>query len=184
MTDTAKAATAELYAMLNANGIAYAHHTHPPLFTVEDSRALRGELPGGHVKNMFMKDKKGAVWLATCLEQRQIRIRDLEKEIGAKGLSFGKPDLLWELLGVLPGAVTPFGLINDTRHRVNLALDVQMLEQDPLNFHPLVNDATTTVSKAGFLKFLYLTGHRPALVDFDRLEAQERARQAPGKAVG
>lgn len=170
--------------MLNANGIAYAHHTHPPLFTVEDSRALRGELPGGHVKNMFMKDKKGAVWLATCLEQRQIRIRDLEKEIGAKGLSFGKPDLLWELLGVLPGAVTPFGLINDTRHRVNLALDVQMLEQDPLNFHPLVNDATTTVSKAGFLKFLYLTGHRPALVDFDRLEAQERARQAPGKAVG
>jgi len=178
MTDDAKAGAAELYALLEANGIAYAHHTHPPLFTVEDSQALRGELPGGHVKNMFMKDKKGAVWLATCLEDRQIRIRDLEKEVGAKGLSFGREDLLWELLGVRPGAVTPFGLINDTGRRVNVALDRQMLERDPLNFHPLVNDATTTVSKHGFLKFLVLTGHEPMIVDFDRLEEQERARRA------
>jgi Ala-tRNA(Pro) deacylase len=183
MTETARAGTAELYALLDANGIAYGHHTHPPLFTVEDSQALRGELPGGHVKNMFMKDKKGAVWLATCLEDRQIRIRDLEKEVGAKGLSFGKPELLWELLGVLPGAVTPFGLINDTGHRVNVALDVQMLDRDPLNFHPLVNDATTTVTRDGFLRFLELTGHWPVLVDFDRLEALERARQA-GQPAG
>jgi Ala-tRNA(Pro) deacylase len=178
MTDETKAGLAELYALLEANEIAYEHHTHPPLYTVADSQALRGELPGGHVKNMFMKDKKGAIWLATCLEDRQIRIRDLEKEIGAKGLSFGREDLLWEFLGVLPGAVTPFGLINDTRHHVNVALDARMLEHDPLNFHPLVNDATTTISKDGFLRFLELTGHAPVLVDFDRLEAQERARQA------
>ena len=178
MTDDTRAGSAELYALLDANGIGYTHHGHPPLFTVADSQALRGELPGGHVKNMFMKDKKGVVWLATCLEDRQIRIRDLEKEIGAKGLSFGKEDLLWELLGVRPGAVTPFGLINDTGHQVNVALDAQMLERDPLNFHPLVNDATTTVSTDGFLKFLELTGHKPVVVDFDRLEELERARQA------
>lgn len=179
MTDDTRAGEAELYALLDANGIGYDHHTHPALFTVEESRALRGELPGGHVKNMFMKDKKGAIWLATCLEDRQIRIRDLEKEIGAKNLSFGKADLLWEVLGVRPGAVTPFGLINDrAARRVRVALDAQMLERDPLNFHPLHNEATTTISKAGFLQFLALTGHDPVVVDFDRLEAQERARRA------
>jgi Ala-tRNA(Pro) deacylase len=179
MTEDAKAGEAELYALLEANGIAFRHHTHPPLFTVEESQALRGELPGGHVKNMFMKDKKGAIWLATCLEDRQIRIRDLEKEVGAKGLSFGKEDLLWEVLGVRPGAVTPFGLINDREaRRVHVALDKQMLGHDILNFHPLRNDATTSVSREGFLKFLELTGHRPVIVDFDRLEEQERARRA------
>jgi Ala-tRNA(Pro) deacylase len=178
-SDDTKAGEDELYALLDANGIAYAHHTHPPLFTVADSQALRGELPGGHVKNMFMKDKKGAIWLATCLEDRQIRIRDLEKEIGAKGLSFGKEELLWETLGVRPGAVTPFGLLNDQEsRRVQVALDARMLERDPLNFHPLHNEATTAISTEGFLKFLALTGHQPVLVDFDRLEEQERARRA------
>jgi Ala-tRNA(Pro) deacylase len=177
MTDDTKAAEAELYALLDAHGIAYTHHTHPPLFTVADSQALRGELPGGHVKNMFMKDKKGAIWLATCLEDRHIRIRDLEKEIGAKNLSFGKAELLWEVLGVRPGAVTPFGLINDRAQRVRVALDAQMLDCDPLNFHPLHNEATTTISKDGFLQFLTVTGHQPVLVDFDRLETMERSRQ-------
>ena len=178
MVDEKRAGEAELYALLEVHGIAYDHHTHPPLFTVEESQALRGELPGGHVKNMFMKDKKGAIWLATCLEHRQIRIRDLEKEVGAKGLSFGKPELLWEVLGVLPGAVTPFGLVNDRDvHQVNVALDRQMLDYDPLNFHPLHNEATTAISKQGFLEFLALTGHEPVLVDFDRLEAQDRARR-------
>ena len=178
MTDDKKAGEAELYALFADHGIAYTHHSHPPLFTVAESQALRGELPGGHVKNMFMKDKKGAIWLATCLEDRRIRIRDLEKEIGAKGLSFAREELLWEILGVRPGAVTPFGLINDHAQRVRVALDAQMLARDPLNFHPLHNEATTTISKDGFLKFLALTGHEPVLVDFDRLEALERARQA------
>ena len=179
MTDDTKAGEAGLYALLDAHGIAYDHHTHPALFTVAESQALRGELPGGHVKNMFMKDKKGAIWLATCLEDRRIRIRDLEREIGARGLSFGKEALLWEVLGVRPGAVTPLGLINDrAAQRVRVALDAQMLARDPLNFHPLHNEATTTISTDGFLKFLALTGHQPVLVDFDRLEALERARQA------
>lgn len=178
MTEDRKAGEAELYALLDAHGIAYAHHTHPPLFTVEESRALRGELPGGHVKNMFMKDKKGAVWLATCLEDRQIRIRDLEKEIGAKGLSFGREELLWQVLGVRPGAVTPLGLINDRERRVRVVLDRGLMAHDPLNFHPLHNEATTAIPRQGFLEFLSLTGHEPLLVDFDRLEALERARRA------
>lgn len=175
-----KAGEAALYALLDAHGIAYAHHTHPPLFTVEESRALRGALPGVHVKNMFMKDKKGTIWLATCLEDRQIRIRDLEKAIGARNLSFGKEDLLWEILGVRPGAVTPFGLINDREGRVRVVLDEGLMAHDPLNFHPLHNEATTAVSRDDFLKFLSLTGHAPTMVDFDRLEALERDRRAPG----
>jgi Ala-tRNA(Pro) deacylase len=181
MTTDTQTGQAELYALLNEHAIAYAHHTHPPLFTVADSQSLRGELPGGHVKNMFMKDKKGAIWLATCMEDRRIRIRDLEKEISARNLSFAKEPLLWEMLGVRPGAVTPFGLINDRAgQRVRIALDVQMLEHDPLNFHPLHNEATTAISKEGFLKFLTLTGHDPVLVDFNRLEAMECARLAAG----
>lgn len=176
---TEKAGEAALYALFAAHGITWTHHTHPPMYSVEESQALRGDQPGGHVKNMFMKDKKGALWLATCLEHRQIRIRDLEKQIGAKGLSFGKPDLLWEALGVRPGAVTPFGLINDTARRVAVVLDQQMLEHDLLNFHPLHNEATTAISSADLTRFLEITGHAPLIVDFDALEAQHAARQAP-----
>lgn len=180
MTATSSEATpageAELYDFLHDHEIAFRHHTHPPLFTVEESRALRGELPGAHAKNMFMKDKKGAIWLATCLEDREIRIRDLEKEVGAKGLSFGKPELLWDCLGVRPGAVTPFGLINDRDGRVNFALDASLMESDTINVHPLHNEATTAISTHDLLRFVELTGHRAVIVDFDRLEALARER--------
>ena len=173
-----KKGEAELYALFRAHGIAWTHHTHPPLHTVEESRALRGDLAGSHVKNMFLKDRKDRLWLITCLEHRQIRIRDLEKEIGAQKCSFGKPDLLWDTLGLLPGAVSPFGLINDPGHCVTAVLDRQMLEHDPINAHPLHNQATTGVSAADFRRFLEITGHAPVLVDFDALEAKERGRSA------
>jgi Ala-tRNA(Pro) deacylase len=169
---------AELYALFREHGISWTHHTHPPLHTVEESRALRGDLPGAHVKNMFLKDRKGQLWLVTCLEDRQIRIRDLEKEIGAQKCSFGKPELLWEALGLLPGAVSPFGLINDAEHRVRVALDRQMLGHDTINAHPLHNEATTAVPAADFLRFFRLTGHEPLAVDFDALEARARDRNA------
>ena len=178
MPEDAPAGEAELYAYLGANGIAWRHHTHPALHTVAESRELRGELPGAHVKNMFMKDKKGRIVLATCLEDRQIRIRDLEREIGAKGLSFGKPELLWEVLGVRPGAVTPFGLMNDHEGRVTTVLDAGILEHETVNAHPLHNEATTAISTPDLLRFLELTGHAPRIVDFDRLEELERARAA------
>ena len=175
MSDT-KAGEAELYALFQRHGIAYVHNTHPPLHTVEESKALRGNLPGAHVKNMFLKDKKGQLWLVTCLEHRRIRIRDLEKEVGAPKASFGKPEVLWEALGIRPGAVSPFGLINDPGHAVRPILDRQMLEVDPINAHPLHNEATTTVSAADFRRFFEITGHDPLIVDFDALEALERAR--------
>ena len=171
-------AQAELYALFREHGIDWVHHTHPPLFTVEESQALRGELPGAHVKNMFLKDRKGQLWLVTCLEDRQIRIRDLEKQIGAQKCSFGKPELLWEALGLRPGAVSPFGLINDTGHEVRVVLDRQMLELDAINAHPLHNEATTAISAVDFRRFLEITGHEPILVDFDALEAKERERNA------
>ena len=169
---------AELYALFRSHGIDWTHHMHPPLHTVEESRALRGDLPGAHVKNMFLKDRKDRVWLVTCLEHRQIRIRDLEKEIGAQKCSFGRPELLQDTLGLLPGAVSPFGLINDPGHRVTAVLDRQMLEQDPINAHPLHNEATTAISASDFQRFFEITGHRPVVVDFDALEAIERGRHA------
>lgn len=173
-----KAGQTELYELFDANGIAYVHNTHPALFTVDESKELRGDLPGAHVKNMFLKDKKGQLWLVTCMEYRKIRIRDLEKQVGATKASFGKPELLWETLGIKPGAVSPFGLINDPDHRVNVVLDQQMLEVDPINAHPLHNEATTTLSNADFKRFFEVTGHTPVIVDFDALEEMERARQA------
>lgn len=175
---TEKKGEAELYALFGANGIGWTHHVHPPLHTVEESRQLRGDLPGAHVKNMFLKDRKDRLWLVTCLEQRQIRIRDLEKEIGAQKCSFGKPDVLWDALGLLPGAVSPFGLINDAGHRLTAVLDKQMLDHDPINAHPLHNEATTAVSAADFRRFFAITGHAPVVVDFDALEAKERGRSA------
>lgn len=175
MTDTPKGQAA-LCALFGAHGIAYSHHAHPPLHTVAESKQLRGEIPGAHVKNMFLKDKKERLWLVTCLESRRIRIRDLEKEVGATKASFGKPELLWEALGLRPGAVSPFGLINDSARRVTAILDRQMLAVDPINAHPLHNEATTGLSSADFRRFFEIIGHTPVVVDFDALEAKERAR--------
>lgn len=176
--DADKKGQAELYALFDAHGLAYEHHTHPPLHTVEESKQLRGDLPGAHVKNMFLKDKKDRLWLVTCLEHRKIRIRDLEKAAGMAKASFGKPELLWERLGIKPGAVSPFGLINDPNHQVTPVLDQQMLDQDPINAHPLHNEATTAMGKDDFRAFFGLTGHTPLIIDFDALDALERARSA------
>lgn len=170
----------ELYALFEEHGIAWTHHEHPPMYTVEDSRALRGNLPGAHVKNMFLKDKKGALWLVTCLEHRQIRIRDLEREVGAQKASFAKPELLWEALGIKPGAVSPFGLINDREGRVQAILDAGILAHDLVNAHPLHNEATTAVSSNDLRRFYDIVGHVPRIVDFDALEQMARERVAHG----
>lgn len=154
-----------LLARLQTMGVAYVEHRHPPLFTVEESRQLRGELPGGHCKNLFLKDRKGQYWLVVALENRPIDLKSLDKKIGAARLSFGSAERLWEVLGVRPGAVTPFSLINDTVRQVKLVLDKGMLAHDPLNYHPLVNDRTIAVSPAGLLAFLRDTGHDPMILD-------------------
>lgn len=138
---------------------------HEAVFTVEQARALRGEIPGGHCKNLFLKDKKGALWLVVCLEDAVIDLKALPAMIGAARISFGKAELLGEVLGVEPGSVTPFALINDTTHLVNVVLDAKMMQHDVVSYHPLVNTATVTLAPDDLLKFISSCGHEPQTIE-------------------
>ncbi len=144
---------------------------HPPLHAVDDAQAWRSanmaEETGGFCKNLFLKDKKGTLWLVVTLEERNIRLNSLPKSLGSARLSFAKPELLWETLGVRPGSVTPFALINDSAQKVRLILDAPMMDHEWLNYHPLTNEATTTISKADFLKFIRHCGHEPTIIDLE-----------------
>ncbi len=130
----------------------------------------RGALPGGHTKNLFLKDKKAGLWLAVMLEQRRTDLKRLADALGAPRFSFGNGELLYEVLGVRPGSVTPFAVINDRARRVGIVLDRAMLECDPLNFHPLENDRTTAIAPDDLLRFIADCGHRPVILDLDPLE--------------
>lgn len=161
----------ELFQRLDALGIRHVTHRHPPLHTVAESVALRGTLPGGHCKSLFLKDRRGGLWLVVVLEDRRLDLNALAARLGAPRFSFGSPALLQEALGVTPGSVTPFALINDRSRRVAVVLDAEMLTRDPLNYHPLVNTATTAVSPADLQRFIAACGHQPrieALADIDR----------------
>lgn len=161
----------QLFARLDGLGIGYRTHRHPPVFTVAEAVALRGQLPGGHCKSLFLKDRKGGLWLVIAIEERQIDLKRLSEALGAPRFSFGSPELLHEVLGVRPGSVTPFGLANDTGCRVNVVLDAGMLLHDPLNYHPLENDRTTALSPADLLRFIAACGHRPRTIDLDAVAA-------------
>ncbi len=164
------AATREqLLARLDNLGIATTTHDHPPVFTVEEAKRHCGHLPGGHCKSLFLKDKKKRLWLVVTLDHRRVDLKALAKAIGAARLSFGQPELLNAMLGVAPGSVTPFALINDREIRVSVVLDRAMMDMALLNYHPLNNDATTTLSPEGLLAFIAWCGHRPRYVDFDAL---------------
>lgn len=154
-----------LLARLDALGIAYDLHRHPPLFTVEDSKALRGDMPGGHCKNLFLRDRKGAMWLVVCQEDRRIDLKALGALLGGVRLSFGSPDRLMRTLGVIPGAVSPFTLINDTERTVTVILDAEMMGLSPLNFHPLSNEMTIAVTPDDLIRFVEACGHDPQVVD-------------------
>jgi len=151
----------DLFARLGALGIETKTHEHPPLHTVEESRALRGEIPGAHTKNLFLKDKKGVLWLITALEDTPIDLKTLHRRLGSGRLSFGKPELMRETLGVEPGSVTPFALIHESTRDVSFVLDEALLAYETLNFHPLVNTATTSIARDDFLKFAAACGHEP-----------------------
>jgi len=154
----------DLFERLNHLGIKTQTVEHLPAYTVEDAKALRGELLGAHSKNLFLKDKKGQLWLIVCLEDRNINMKTLRDKIGSAHLSFGKPDLLMEVLGVLPGSISPFALINDSELRVRVVLDHEMMTFDYLNFHPLKNTASTQISKGDMLKFLKSCGQQTDFV--------------------
>jgi Ala-tRNA(Pro) deacylase len=157
----------ELFDRLDALGIAHNTYTHPPVFTVAEAVALRGQLPGGHCKCLFLKDKKGGLWLVVALEERRVDLKRLADALAAPRFSFGNPELLYEALGVRPGSVTPFALINDRDHRVTVVLDRAMLDRDPLNYHPLENDRTTAIAPADLLRFVKACGHEPRILDLD-----------------
>ncbi len=154
----------QLFAALDALGIPHKTVKHPPLFTVEQSQALRGQIPGGHTKNLFLRDKKYGLYLVVALEDVAIDLKSLHRVLGATGrFSFGASDLLREVWGVEPGAVTPFGAINDTEGRVSVVLDTPMMECATLNYHPLVNTMTTSIASGDLVKFLESTGHLPRI---------------------
>ena len=155
----------DLLAYLAALGVETETVDHPPLHTVEDLQALRGDIPGGHTKNLFVKDKKSRLFLLVSSETTAIDLKRVHEKIGAQGrVSFGSADLLEEVWGVRPGAVTPFGAVNDQAGRVRVVLDEAMMRHERLNFHPLVNTRTTGLKSADLVKFLRATGHEPLVV--------------------
>ena len=160
----------DLFRRFDALGIAQRTYSHPPVFTVAEAASLRGSLPGGHCKSLFLKDKKGGFWLAVMLEDRQIDLKGLSRQLGAPRFSFGAAEDLYALLGVRPGSVTPFALANDPARRVTPVLDSAMLACDPLNYHPLVNDKTTALAPGDLLRFLAACGHQPRIVPLEGLE--------------
>lgn len=142
---------------------------HDPVFTVEEAKEVRGTLPGCHTKNLFLRNKKKRMWLVVCEQDRNVDLVALGKHLAAGRLSFGSPRRLMEYLGVIPGAVNPFAVVNDGQGAVTVVLDQSILEQSPLNFHPLDNAMTTSIASTDFLRFLELEDHAPILVNLDAL---------------
>jgi Ala-tRNA(Pro) deacylase len=157
----------DLFAYLDKLAIRHETVEHPPLFTVEDSQALRGKIPGAHIKNLFVKDKKGRLFLLVAEEEAKIDLKKAHELIGAQGrVSFGSAERLEEVWGVKPGAVTPFGAINDTAGQVTVVLEADLMRAERINAHPLVNTMTTGVSRDDLLAFLRAVDHEPKIVSF------------------
>ena len=165
----------ELFAALDRLGIAHHSVSHPPLFTVAQSQALRGMIPGGHTKNLLLRDKRGPVFLVVALEEAVIDLKTLHLRLGAARLSFASPGLVRDLLGVEPGSVTPFGLINDQAQLVTAILDAEMMRLPRLNFHPLVNTMTTSLASEDLCRFLAAIDHPPRVVAVARDSPGARA---------
>jgi Ala-tRNA(Pro) deacylase len=158
-----------LLARLDALGIPHRTLTHPPVFTVDQAREKRGRIPGAHSKNLFLRDKRGSMWLVSCLEHRDVDLRWLRERLGARGsLSFGSFRRLMEYLGITAGAVSPLAVVNDHTGAVAVILDRGLLERPPVNFHPLDNGMTTSLAPEDLLRFLEAVDHVPLILDFDR----------------
>lgn len=157
---------ADLFARLDALGIAHATVRHPPIFTVAEGADLKAAIPGVHSKNLFLKDKSGRLALVCACSETTVALNRLHRTLGFDRFSFGAPDLMLEVLGVTPGSVTLFALINDTARKVTLILDAALLAGEPISFHPLTNEATTSISRAGVAAFVRAWGGAVHVVDF------------------
>jgi Ala-tRNA(Pro) deacylase len=160
-----------LLAWMAGNGIYQTTHDHPAVFRVEEGLELKAAMPGAHTKNLFLKDRKGRLWLISARQDTVVDLKRAPKTIGSDKLSFGNEALLYGTLGVRGGSVTALGLINDPGQRVTFVLDKALWDADIVNFHPLTNTATTALAQADFRRFLTLIGREPMVVDFGRLEA-------------
>ena len=161
---------AELFACFDRLGIGHTTYDHPPLHTVEDGLTYWANIPGGHAKNLFVKDKKSRLFLISLRKDAALDIKHVQVAIGASGrVSFCSAEQLMEHLGILPGSVTPFGVINDTEGAVTVVLEKALMALDPVHFHPLENTATTAVLSNGLLAFLRATRHEPLVVDLPLL---------------
>lgn len=158
------ATSEQLFTLLDSLGIAHSTVSHPPFFTVEDGRPWHHLIPGLHCKNLFIKDRKGGIWQVVLPAEKRADLGALEKLLGAPRFSFARPELLEAVLQLSPGSVTPFGLINDTARRVRVVLDEHMLQSEWVNFHPLRNDASTTIRSEDLVKFIRALGYTPAIV--------------------
>jgi Ala-tRNA(Pro) deacylase len=159
-----RATPQDLFAFLDRLGIVYRTVTHPPLFTVAQSQRLRGTIPGGHTKNLLLHDKHDTVVLTAALEDAVIDLKGLHRKLGTARFSFASAARMRTLIGVEPGAVTPFAAINDPSGRVTVVLDAAMMAEPILNYHPLVNTMTTALAPEDLVKFLEATGHPPRIV--------------------
>jgi Ala-tRNA(Pro) deacylase len=163
--DDATPAETALFNRLGELGIKTVTVSHPPVFTVDEAKRLRGSLPGGHCKSLFLRNKKGEMWLVVTLEDRVLDLKLLGERIGAGRVSFGSAERLMQYLGVIPGAVTPFAIVNDRERLVKVVLDAEMMRCTPLNYHPLRNDRTTAITPEDLVRFLEAEGHAPRIVD-------------------
>jgi Ala-tRNA(Pro) deacylase len=158
-----------LFALLDQLGIRITTHSHDKVFTVADSAKVKADMPGGHTKNLFMKDKAGQLVLVSALHSSTLPLNQLHKALGTQRLSFTDAPTLWDALGVTPGSVTAFALMNDKPKSVRFVADAALLAHETLNFHPLRCDMTTAISRHDFLAFAEATGHGVTSIDFTQL---------------
>ena len=154
-----------LLARLDGMGISYTTYHHHAVFTVEESSALEIDIPGAHCRNLFLRDHKKRMFLVVLQNETQVNLKSLEQKLGCGRLSFGSSDRLWQYLGVLPGSVTPFSIVNDVDHNVRIILDADMMKNEIVNYHPLINTMTIGVHPDGLVRFITATGHTAEIMD-------------------
>lgn len=155
----------DLFSFLDRLGIEHQTMRHPPIFTAEEGRAWKDKIPGTHCKTLFLTGAKGGLWLVVMLAEKRADLGGLSVRLGGPRFSFAKPEVLQEVLGITPGSVTPFALLNDKERRVQVVLDEQMLACEKVTYHPLRNTASTTVRAVDFLKFVRALGYEPSVVE-------------------